>query len=242
MLRTLGAPERRRMRGRRPRPAEGTEAGPEPVPTARATVVRAQPFDSGDEADVWLAGLRGEADAADSELGWALRLLNRARHAWRTAAADPYAGDLSASRALVARVGYGPGEAVAEGRFAAALELPPAAGRRGRRSMDAPDERFAGVLGGHQQPLVGEELVLRARADLDAGRDREAALEARTALQALLAEHEPAPEDDLRAHTEALTRAAEAALRNELGSEGSAAVAQAVALMERALRRRRLAR
>ena len=242
VLRTLGAPERRRMRSRRPRPVDGPEAGPEPVPTVRATVVRAEPFGSRSEADEWLAGLRGEPDAAEAELAWGLRVLNRARHAWRTAAADPYTGDLAATRALVARAGYGPGEAVADGRFAAALELPPAGGRRGRRSMDTPDERFAGILGGHRRPLVGEELVLRARSDLDAGREREAALEARTALEALLAEHEPAPEDDLRAHAEPLTRAAEAALADRLDAAGTEAVAEAVALMERALRRRRLAR
>ena len=36
--------------------------------------------------------------------------------------------------------------------------------------------------------LACEELVLRARADLDAGRFREAALQARVALESLLAE------------------------------------------------------
>ncbi len=54
--------------------------------------------------------------------------------------------------------------------------------------MEAPEERFAALLGAREQALVGEELVLRARADLDAGRPREAALQARVALEALLAE------------------------------------------------------
>ena len=54
--------------------------------------------------------------------------------------------------------------------------------------MEAPEERFAALLGGREQALACEELVLRARADLDAGREREAALEARVALEALLAE------------------------------------------------------
>ena len=51
--------------------------------------------------------------------------------------------------------------------------------------MEAPDERFAALLGAREQPLVAEELVLRARMDLDAGRPREAALQARVALEAL---------------------------------------------------------
>ena len=54
--------------------------------------------------------------------------------------------------------------------------------------MEAPEERFAALLGGRESPLAAEELVLRARADLDAGRPREAALQARVALEALLAE------------------------------------------------------
>ena len=44
------------------------------------------------------------------------------------------------------------------------------------------------MLGGRDSLLVGEELLLRARLDLDAGRPREAALQARIALEALLGE------------------------------------------------------
>ena len=43
--------------------------------------------------------------------------------------------------------------------------------------------------------LACEELVLRARADLDAGRVREAALQARMALESLLAELPEMPDD-----------------------------------------------
>jgi hypothetical protein len=240
VLRTLGAPQRHRLRGRRPQPLEGSE--PEPVPSARATIVRARPFDAETDAEAWLSRLRAEADEAEAELAWAIRLLNRARHARRTAAADPYAGDVSAGQALVARVGYGPGEAVAEGRFAAALQLPLPAFRRARRSMETPDERFAAILGAREQPLAAEELVLRARADLEAGRMREAALEARTALEALLAELEPAPQDDLQGLEEPLQRAARAALGGEPEPAAAEEVAAAVAAMERALRRRRLMR
>jgi hypothetical protein len=240
VLRTLGAPERRRLRGRRSHAVEDSE--PEPVPTARATIVRARGYGSSADADGWLSRMRAEPESAAAELEWGIHLLNRARHAHRTAAADPYLGDVSAGQALVTRLGYGSGEAVAEGRFAAALQLPAAGTRRVRRSMESPDERFAAILGGRERPLVAEELVLRARADLDAGRMREAALEARTALAALLAEHEPAPEDDLRAHEEDLDRAAAAALGGDVDQASVAEVAAAVAVMERSLRRRRLMR
>jgi hypothetical protein len=231
VLQTLGAPERRALRGRRPRSIERAE--PEPVPTTRATVVRPEPFDPPDEARAWLESLRGDRAAVDAELDAALRVVNRGRAAQRTAAADPYAADVSADHALVARVGYGSGEAVAEGRFIEAIELPRAGQRRRRRSMEARDERFAALLGGRVERLVGEELVLRARADLNAGRSREAALEARIALEALMAElGDQAPADQL----ERVSQAANAALegRRPTGLEA------VVAAMEAAIRRRRL--
>jgi hypothetical protein len=231
VLRTLGAPERRRLRARRARAVERAE--PEPVPTSRASVVRTEPFDSPVEADAWLASLRRADAAVEDELEAALRLLNRALAAHRAAAADPYAADVSAAHALVARLGYGPGEAVADGRFIDAIELPRVAERRRRRSMEAREERFAAMLGGREERLVAEELVLRARADLNAGRTREAALEARIALEALIAElGERAPRDQL----ERVSAAANAALEGR----APAGVEEAVAAMEAAIRRRRL--
>jgi hypothetical protein len=233
VLRTLAAPERRLLRNRRPRPVERAE--PEPVPTSRATVVRPEPFASREDAESWLAGLRGDEEAVQAELEAALRVVNRARAAQRAAAGDPYAGDVSADHALACRIGYGSGEAVADGRFSDAIELPRAGARRPRRSMQAPDERFAALLGGREEPLLGEELVLRARADLNAGREREAALEARIAFEALVAElGERAPVDQ-RAR---IRSAASAALEGR----APAGVEEAVAAMEAAVRRRRLGR
>jgi hypothetical protein len=236
VLGTLGAPERRRLRGRRARPVD--EAGPEPVPTSRATVVRAEPFGSREEAAAWLAGLRGNDSAMEGELGGALRILNRALRAHRAAAADPWLPEVSAERALVARVGYGSGEAIAEGRFGEAFELPRAGARRVKRSMEAPEERFAALLGAREQALVAEELVLRARADLAAGRPREAALQARVALEALIAElPEAAALGELRG---AVAEAASAALHGELDAAETASIEEAVRAMEAALRRHRL--
>jgi hypothetical protein len=235
VLRTLGAPERRLLRGRRGRMLDS--AAPEPVPTSRATLVAPEPFAGEEEANAWLARLRSDADRAAEEIDTAVRQLNRALHAQRAAAADPYVRDVSDAQALVTRIGYGSGEEAADGRFAEAWELPRER-RRTRRSMEAPEERFAAMLGGRERPLAGEELVLRARADLDAGRTREAALEARVALEALLAELPEA--GGLREQRGKVGEAANAALRTDLDSELTAALAGAVASMEQALKRRRL--
>ena len=51
--------------------------------------------------------------------------------------------------------------------------------KRKRGETLAPQERLAAILGGRDALLAGEELLLRARLDLDAGRTREAALQAR---------------------------------------------------------------
>ena len=237
VLRTLGAPERRRLRGRRARPVD--EAEPEPVPTSRATVVRPEPFGSREEAGAWLDGLRRDDDRLDEELDAALRTLNRALRARRAATADPWLGDVSVERALVARIGYGGGEAVTEGRYGDALELPRAGARRVKRSMEAPEERFAALLGGRTQTLAGEELVLRARADLAAGRPRESALQARVALEALVAEL-PSEAGALGELRGAVAEAAGAALRGELDAAETASIEEAVQAMEAALRRHRL--
>ena len=241
MLTTLGAPERRRLRKRRGRSVE--EAAPAPGPTTRATLVRPDPFGGEDDARSWLAQLRGDRDRAEAELTAAVRHLARALHAHRVARADPYARDVSADQALVVRIGFGDGEAVAEGRYAEAWELPPES-RRTRRSMEAPEERFAALLGAREQVLACEELVLRARADLDAGRFRQAALQARVALEGVLAELGGDMPADRRAALEAdrhaVGEAANSALRGQLPTPMAEAVAAAAGRMEAVLTARRL--
>ena len=232
VLATLGAPERRRLGGRRARTVES--AGPEPVPTSRVSVVRAEPFESRDAASSWLARLRGDESAARAERDAALRVVNRALRAQRAATADPYVADVSEERALVTRIGYGRGEAVAGGRFGEAIELPQTATRRVKRSMETPEERFAALVGARESSLVAEELVLRARSDLVADRPREAALQARIALEALLAE---LPAADLSGWRAPVSEAANAAIGGEPERE---LLERAVGAMEAALRRHRL--
>jgi hypothetical protein len=170
----------------------------------------------------------------------AIRELNRALHAHRVAAADPYVREVSADQALAVRMGFGSGDEVVEGRFAKAWELPGRSART-RRSMEAPEERFAALLGGRERALPAEELVLRARADLDAGRGPEAALEARVALESLLAGLEgDRGLGELQGDRDVVGRAANAALGGALPPELEGELAEAVERMEQALRRRRL--
>jgi hypothetical protein len=208
------------------------------VPTSRATVVRAQPFDSEQQAGAWLGELREDRERAEAEVDEAVRDLNGAIRGHRAAAADPSARDVSPIQALVVRVGYGAGDQVADGRFSDAWELP-AERVKTRRSMEAPEERFAALLGGREQPLACEELVLRARSDLDAGRPREAALQARIALEAVLAE---LPAAELEGDRRTIGDAANAALRGDPPPELQEVVAESIARMEAALRRMRLKR
>lgn len=239
VLSTVGAPKRRSLGGgRRAKAVE--EAQPEPVPTTRATLIRAEPFAAEADAAAWLAKLKADGEAAEGEARDGARVLNTVMRAHRAAAADPWARDVSPRHALVTRVGYGHGEQLADGRFAAAIELPRAPRKSTRSERLTPQERLAAVLGAREQQLACEELVLRARADLEAGRPREAALEARIALEAIAAELEgtraAARLGELEGTRRAIGEAANAALRAEPPAELQQAVAEAVETMERALR------
>lgn len=242
VLGSLASTERAGRRDRRGRSVE--VVGPATVAVQRATVVRAEPFAGDKEAATWLEAIRSDADQADAALDAAFAVLTRVVRAHRAARADPSGREPSPGQALVARIGYGDGYEVADGRYTDAWELPRGSPRQRKRSMEAPEERFAALLGAREAILPCEELVLRARADLDAQRPREAALQARIALESLLADpglrlppERRAPLDDDRA---AIGVAANAALAGELGERDGEAVAQSVGRMEAALATRRL--
>jgi hypothetical protein len=243
VLGTLGAPQRRLMSGRRPR-ARAPEPSPEPVTTSRATVIDAEALGAA-EAEDWLAGL-GEEER-DRELADALRVLNRALHAHRLAAADAWINDVSRDQALVARLGHGSGDQVADGRWAQAIEVPLDRRRRERRvGALRPQERVAALLASRDTPLACEELTLRARLDIDAGRVREAALQLRVALEAGIAELDNPPHGaemprrlaELRDLRGVVGAAANAAVAGELPDESRQAVEHALGRLEAALRAR----
>lgn len=254
VVQTLTAPSRPRRRRSRPRTAE---AGAEPaaLPLTRVTAIRASaPLASEEEARRWLEEASEAEDTADVLLAEGVALLNRALHARAVAAGDPSAElGLPLERATGARIGFGSGEETAHGRFAAAREIavsPKAASRRRRREEELrPQERLGGLLAGRERLGACETLLLRARADLDAGRRREAALQLRVGLEALLAEVRPAAleddghREDLRALEERRAEAeamAAAALAAPIGGEEAAAIEDLLAASERILRRRRV--
>lgn len=181
VLTTLGAPERRLLRRRRRRRV-ASEPAPTPVTTTRATVIDAVPVAAAD-ADRWMAAV------GTAEVRAALAAVARAVRAHRVVSGDAGAHPPGLGDALVVRAGYGAGEQVVDGRWAAARELALVLERRRRRGVDMrPHERLAALLGGRAQALACEELALRARTDLDHGQLREAALQLRAALDAALSE------------------------------------------------------
>jgi hypothetical protein len=116
--------------------------------------------------------------------------LNRLIHAHRTAAGDPFIADVDPSRAVAVRFGFGTGDDVADGRWRRANELPDTERRKLiGRDYEAlrPQERIAAVLGGRERVGAHEDLIVRARGDLDAGRLGAAALGLNAALRVLAA-------------------------------------------------------
>ncbi len=254
VVETLGAPSPPRRRRRRPKQVE-----PDPeastLPVTRVTAVRAQePFDSTAEAERWLEQTIAAEEATDAAVAEGIGLLNRALHAQAVASADPLGSELRAERATAVRVGHGSGKEVAAGRFSAAQEVDvrsASGSRRQRQDEDLrPQERLAAVIGGRERLDACETLLLRTRADLNAGRRREAALQLRITLEAMLVELDgalthPDHENDmgeLQARRSQAGDAANAALRGELPLDDERDVEELTVICERILRRRRVLR
>jgi hypothetical protein len=249
-VQTLGAPRpaRRRRRAREADPGAQAE-----LPLTRVTAIKADPFSGDDEASAWLEDLSGDVEALAAAAEDGVRLLNLALSAQRAAVGDPYVQERSIDGALAIRIGYGSGEQVAEGEWLAARELEPGdpRGRRARRDADLrPQERVAAVLGGREQLDACETMLARARMDLDSGRSREAALQLRVGVEALLVElrdalQDPGHDEDMALLSERrgeVGNAANIALRGDLDESSEESVAELLAVAERVLRRRRVLR
>jgi hypothetical protein len=231
VLGTLGAQRRAPARGqllsaatrsksrRRPAPPQ-----PEPTPvlTARATLVDPVSVSAERQAKAWLAELDGEREIAS-----AASALNRVLHFHRIAAADAYVNEISPDQALVIRAGWGEGEQVADGLWLEARELQwrgPEGVRRKRIGDRAaalrPLERMAELLGGRGTTLLCEELVLRARVDLDNGRPAHAAIELQSAYAAALTQLPGESREDLAVRIDELGK-----LRGGVEAQARAALA-----------------
>ncbi len=246
MLATLGTVERRGLIGQRRRRPRTAAPAPEPTPvvTARATLVAAEAFASPAAAERWREDVDAEAEAVK-----AVRVLNHVLHAHRIAAADPYVRELDRAAAIAVRVGVGEGEPLAHGRWSEAVELlPREASAAAARSSAVlrPQERLAAVLGGRDVALACELLALRARADAEAGRTREAALQLRVALESALAELAPWADrepvarrlGDLHEERPTVAAAANMAVNGGLDEDTAEEVERVLALLEAALRAR----
>ncbi len=253
MIEALVAAPPARRRRRRPAPAEaGRDLSG--VPVTRVTSVRSgEPFATRAEAAAWLDSTTSSGDATDEAAERGIAALNEALFVQAVAVADPHPRVLAPEDAEAVRIGYGSGEEVAAGRHAEArlVDVRGGTSRRRRRTEELrPQERLAAILGGRERIDACEPLLLRARADLDAGRLREAALQLRVALDALLAELEgavadPGHEEDmaaLRSRREEGARAADAAIAGDLDAESAQSVRELIELCERVIRRRRVLR
>src|SRR5205814_1179928 len=110
---------------RRQRPHE-VEAGSEPVsvPISRLTVIPAEPFGDADAAERWRREIGGDRAALEDAVGDALATVNRALHAHAVATQEPAASQVARGQVLAARVGFGSGEELADGRWSQAVEVP----------------------------------------------------------------------------------------------------------------------
>jgi hypothetical protein len=197
---TVGA-ERRRMLGNRSR-TRPTGADPARVPVARVTVVDPVGLAAERQAQAWLEELDPEHEAQA-----ATGVLNRVLFAHRIAAAHPHVHEISPRQALVIRAGFGEGEQVADGLWLQARELLLSHRRELRRATALrPQERLAVLLSGRGSALLCEELTLRARVDLDAGRLGLAAIELDRAYLTALKELPREKREDLRHRIEELRK------------------------------------
>jgi hypothetical protein len=254
VLARIGAP---RAAGRRRRRGRAVEAAGEPQSLAltRVTAIRAfAPFEGPGDAARWLDEACEAEDTVEVLVAEGLALLNRALHAQAVASANPNSKvELEPAGAERVLIGFGSGEELADSQFTEAREVDTASGssRRRRREEELrPQERVAAVLRRREQLDACETLLLRARADLDSGRDREAVLQLRVGLEALLVElkdalADPDHEKDMGILSERRSEvgsAANAALQGDLTPEQRTQTEELLKLSERVLRRRRVLR
>lgn len=190
MLSTLGAPRAGPKLRRGRVQALGGDTAPTPLPLTRVTFVRPRPFADESAADAWLDQVCSDRDLWKRLAREATEQLNRLIHAHRTAAGDPYLADVDPGRAVAVRFGFGSGDEVADGRWKRANELSDTEARKLiQRDYEAlrPQERIAAVLAGRESVGAHEDLIVRARGDLDAGRLGSAALGLSAGLDAMIA-------------------------------------------------------
>ena len=216
VVQQLDAPGHRRAKKLKGEPL------PSELPLTRVTVIDAESAGSAELTPDLAFGLVGRAMTA-----------NRIA---RVSADDPG----HPPEPLATRTGIGTGQQVADGVWMEAVELPASSARKGRRKASSTDERFAALLSGRESVPACALLVIRARADLDCGRNREAALMVNSALSAALVElGNELPEERLSQLADLqdpLSEAAALAQGGEVDAGQLESVANALKLLEAGLR------
>jgi hypothetical protein len=209
----------------------------------RASAIATEGFADETEAASWLERCCSSADEREQLVEQGLRVVNRAIHAHRLAAADPHVHEVGLGQTQLVRAGYGTGDQLVAGRWTAAYALPEPR-RRTRRELIEPQQELARIVGGRRPTYASEDLALRARLDLGQGRTAQAALQLEAALSALSGELDSGDQPDaatraLLERREQLRRIATDALRGPLDSARSESLSDAIRELERVLRRRR---
>jgi hypothetical protein len=161
-------------------------------------------------------------------------------YAHRVAAGDPYETEFSRDRAYRIRIGFGTGDQVAEGLWSEARSHWSGSDSVSRRSRIDPESVVAEMLSGRRPAYPADDLLLRARLDLDQGRTTQAAIQARAAARALAAELRDAdPKEEPPPELAALEALEKSALRGDLDERRASKLEQIVSELERVARRRR---
>jgi hypothetical protein len=168
-------------------------ATPVEVPLSLVTFVGGTaPLKDADEARRSLGAIRASEDEQEERVQHALRVLNVAIRAYRAGAHDPYVIEVTRRDPRCVRIGYGTTEDVQDGRWQAAVELPPPVRLRSTRLQRLqPSQAVADALSGRGGVLEAEDVILRALVDLDHDRTRAAAYQVRAAMDLLALELGP---------------------------------------------------
>jgi hypothetical protein len=244
-------PPARRKR-RRPK-----QSGHSDLPTTLAvttvTVIRAyEPLGAEAAAKEWLARAADD-EFLDPLLDESFAALERALAAEAAATGRPFAASPTLDQALSARVGFGDGDRVADGRFTDALDVDARGGTAGRKrerlNRTRPLARIAAILGEKDMAGACEFLVPRVRADLDAGRTMTAGLMIENAARATVLEYDAVLDDpdherdldQLEAMLPDLTQLTDSLLTEGKPWAGLAeSLEEPLAVAERIIRRRRV--
>ena len=156
--------------GRRRRQRWETDHVAAALSLLRYTLIRAATPIAATDACAWLASLRADAGLRARETDRAFEVLNTAIRAYRVAAGDPYAVEVTEADALTIRFGAGTAREVFDGDDLVWLTRRQG-GAQGADADIAPDRlgptvAVADALAGRAGPRAADDLILRALLDL----------------------------------------------------------------------------